>query len=182
VFETVDWSWLHVLIPLVIVQRLVELRHAKRNAAWLLSKGAIEHGAGHYPMIVAVHVLWFVAMLLEILFLGRDIVPLWPLLLALFMLAQFVRYWAIRTLGRRWNTRVYVLPKATPIATGPYRYLRHPNYIAVGVELVTLPLIYGAFVTAIAISILNVAVLRRRVAIEEAALGYAASDRSTNNQ
>jgi methyltransferase len=163
-------DWLHLLIPLMIVERLWELRLAKANGGWLRSRGAVETGAEHYPKIVTVHVLWFIGMLFEILFLGRDISPLWPLFLALVVLAQFLRYWSVRTLGRRWSTRILVPPKSKPIVRGPYRYLRHPNYVAVIVELAALPLLYGAYVTAVAISIINALVLRTRVRMENEAI------------
>jgi methyltransferase len=169
-FDLLELSPLHLLIPLVIVQRLLELRRARRNDGWLRSKGAVEHGAEHYASIITVHVLWFAGMIAEIVLLSRTIGELWPLWLGLFAAGQLLRYWTIRTLGRRWSTRVLVLPRARPVTTGPYRFLRHPNYVAVAIELAALPLLYGATVTATAISILNAVVLRRRIRIEDAAL------------
>lgn len=168
--DAIAWSPLHLLVPLTIVQRLLELRTARRNDAWLRSRGAVEYGAEHYATIVTVHVLWFVGMIVEVVLLSRQLSPLWPLFLALFLGGQLMRFWSIRTLGQRWTTRVLVLPRSTPIMRGPYRFLRHPNYLAVGVELAALPLLLGAPVTAIAITVLNAFVLRTRVRIEDEAL------------
>lgn len=168
--ENFSWSPLHALVPLVIAQRLIELRISKRNAVWLRSRGAVEYGGDHYPTIVAVHVTWFAAMIVECVMLERTIPDYWMPMLVLFVLAQALRYWAIRTLGRRWNTRIYVLPKAKRITSGPYRYVDHPNYIAVMIELATLPLMLGATITAVAISVVNAIVLRKRILIEEKAL------------
>ena len=169
-FETFTWSPLHLLVPFVIIQRIVELRVSRRNTVWLRSRGAIEVGAEHYPTIVAVHVLWFVSMIVECIVLTRVVSEFWIPLLVLFLLAQVLRYWTIATLGRRWSTRVLVLPKAKRITTGPFAFVRHPNYIAVMIELATLPLMLGAFITAVAISIVNAIVLRRRIMVEEQAL------------
>src|SRR5688572_12086641 len=130
-FDLVDWSPLHLLIPLLILQRLGELVLAKRNERWLRSQGAVEVGADHYPMIVALHTLWLAGMICEILFLSRQLSPFWLPLLLIFLAAQALRYWTIRTLGRRWTTRILVLPGAPLVTSGPFRFLRHPNYLAV---------------------------------------------------
>ncbi len=166
----VHWSPLHLLIPVVIVQRLLELRRAKHNTEALLKKGAVEFGQDHYPAMVVVHTLWFVGMLVEIIILSRPISPFWYILLLIFLAAQILRYWTIRTLGSRWSTRVLVLPGAKAITGGPFRYVRHPNYIAVTIELLTLPLLYSAYITAIVAGILYGILLRVRIRAEEQGL------------
>jgi methyltransferase len=170
-FDLVDWSPLHLLIPAVIVQRLWELRLARRHGRALLARGAVEVGSEGYPQIITLHVLWFAGILLEIFYLSRQINAFWPLLLVIFLLAQALRFWTIRTLGERWTTRVLVLPKTPPIAGGPFRFTRHPNYIAVIIELLVFPLIFSCYVTALTASIINAFLLRKRIRIEEKALG-----------
>jgi methyltransferase len=146
-------------------QRLLELRHARRNERALRDRGAVEAGADHYPLIVALHVTWLAATLWE----GRRATALrWRPLLVLGA-AQALRYWAIRSLGAQWTTRVLVDPTAAPVTSGPYRYVDHPNYVAVAAEIASFPLVFGARRTALAASIANAAVLRHRIAVEEAA-------------
>jgi methyltransferase len=169
-FDLVNWSPLHLLIPLVIVQRLVELRIARRNERKLRARGAVEAGRDHYPAIVALHLLWFVGMIGEILIQSRQINPFWLPLLLIFLAAQWLRWLTIRTLGERWNTRILILPGARAITGGPYRYVRHPNYIVVAVELLILPLIFSAYLTAATATLLNAVLLRIRIRAEERAL------------
>ncbi|MEO5929979.1 MAG: isoprenylcysteine carboxylmethyltransferase family protein, partial [Candidatus Kapaibacterium sp.] len=169
-FSLIKWSPLDLLIPIVIIQRIAELRLAKRNERALLKEGAVEVGANHYGAIVALHTLWFIGMIVEIVILSRPINPFWPVLLLVVILAQWLRYSAIRSLGRFWNTKILVLPGARVVARGPYRFLKHPNYIAVMIELLVLPLIFSCYVTAITASILNVAILVIRIRAEERAL------------
>jgi len=133
------------VIAAVIAARLGELFLARRNARWLIKQGAYEVGHRHYPVIVALHALFFLA-------------------------AQIVRIRVILTLGARWNTRIFVLPGAPLVTRGPYRYIRHPNYAVVIVELAALPLIFHAYFTAIVFTIANLLVLRHRVSVEEQAL------------
>ena len=168
-FSLVRWSPLHLLLPLVIVQRIGELRIARRNQKKLMGRGAVEVGSGHYPAIVALHTLWFVAMAAEIVILSRAINPFWIGLLLILLSAQALRYWTIRTLGERWTTRVYVVPGEKPVTGGPFRYLRHPNYVAVVTELLVLPLMFSCYVTAVAFSLVNSALLIIRIRTEERA-------------
>ena len=170
-FDLIDWSPLHLLIPLLIMQRLGELVLAKRNERWLRAQGAVEVGADHYPMIVALHTLWLAGTIAEIIFLSRQLSPFWLPLLALFLIAQALRYWTIRTLGRRWTTRIIVLPGEPLVTSGPFRFLRHPNYLAVIVEILIFPMIFSAYVTAITASIINALLLRIRIRAEERGLG-----------
>jgi methyltransferase len=145
-------------VGLVAVQRVLELRLARRNETWARERGAVEHGASHYPLFFLLHGGWLVGLVVEAL--ARDeLSPLWPLWLGAFVLAQALRYWAIASLGRRWNTRVLVLPDAPLVRAGPYRWLRHPNYVAVVIELAALPLCFGALWTAAIAGVLNLALL-----------------------
>lgn len=154
----------------VAVQRLFELRFARRNERILRERGAVERGKEHYLLIVALHSLWLVSTLTESLLRGFQIPAFWPLPLALFLLVQPLRYWAIVSLGDRWNTKILVVPGERPVSRGPYRYLRHPNYMVVAVEILAFPLVFGAWVTALIFSALNAAALYVRIGEENRAL------------
>lgn len=173
------WSmWSMWSVPavalVVVVQRLTELRRAKRNEAWAREHGAIEHGVGHYPAFFVLHTGWLVAWVLEAWLRGPEPSPHWPVWAGVFALAQLLRYWAIFTLGPRWNTRILVVPGLAPIRRGPYRALRHPNYVAVALELCAVPMLFGAWVTAATASLLNAALLLGvRIPAEERALASA---------
>ncbi|HEY3295687.1 MAG TPA: isoprenylcysteine carboxyl methyltransferase family protein [bacterium] len=158
------------LLGFVVCQRLAELWIARRNAAWMKERGAVESGQRHYPLAVALHTAFFVSLTLEVLALHRQPAWWWPAPFALFVLAQALRYWCILTLGRFWNTRILVLPGAPLIRRGPYRLLRHPNYLAVALELLTIPLIFHAYFTALLFSLLNLVFLAIRISREEQAL------------
>ncbi|MBM4379915.1 MAG: hypothetical protein FJ086_11570 [Deltaproteobacteria bacterium] len=162
------------LLVLVALERLYELKLSNRHARALMERGAVELGAGHYPAMVALHTGFLLACLLEPWLAARQFNS-WvgPPALALVLGAQGLRYWAIRTLGERWNTRIIVLPGAEPVTGGPYRWLRHPNYVAVVVEGVALPLVHGAHWTAAAFTLANAALLWVRIRAEEQALGPA---------
>ena len=157
-------------VGLVAMQRLLELLYSRRNERKLRARGAVERGRGHYPVMVAVHTLWLVSTLVEGLQRGPDIPAWWPLPLAAFLLVQPLRYWAILSLGMNWNTRVLVVPGGKLVRRGPYRYLPHPNYVVVAVEVLTFPLIFGAWITAIVFSLLNAALLYVRIKTENQAL------------
>lgn len=157
-------------VALVALQRLLELALSRRNERRLRARGAVERGGGHYPFIVALHVLWLLSTLAEGIIRGPDLPPWWPVPLALFLLAQPLRYWAILSLGVHWNTRILVVPCAKPVRRGPYRYMRHPNYLVVAVEILSLPLIFGAWITAVVFSILNAVALFVRIPEENRAL------------
>jgi len=163
------------LIGLVACQRLAELRLSRANLRKALARGAVEYGRGHFPVMAALHAAFLCSCALEVVLLHRPFPGAvgWAAL-ALFALAQGLRYWAIASLGDRWNVRVIVVPGEALVVRGPYRYVRHPNYIAVAVEVATLPLVHGAYLTAVAFSALNAALLRVRIRTEEAALGYLA--------
>jgi methyltransferase len=162
--------YLVVAVFLVGLQRLLELWYSRRNERRLRARGAMEWGAGHYPVMVTIHALWLVSMLVEGLLRGPDIPAWWPLPLAAFLLVQPLRYWAIFSLGINWNTRVLVMPGEKLVSSGPYRYFPHPNYFVVVVEVLTFPLIFGAWITAIVFSLLNAALLFIRIRTENRAL------------
>ena len=157
-------------VALVAIQRLLELRLSRRHERILRARGAVERGREHYPLMVGLHVLWLLSTLVEGLLRGPDIPVYWPVPLALFLLAQLLRYWAILTLGDYWNTRVLVVPGTKLVRRGPYRYIRHPNYAVVIVEIATFPLIFGDWITALVFTILNAALLFVRIRTENRAL------------
>ncbi len=164
--------WLYLgLILLVIFQRLTELRLAKRNERLARAAGAIEVGAGHYPWMVVSHTLFLTSCVLEVWLLERPFVPRAAgAMLLLLAVATGLRYWAITTLGERWTTRILVRPGVPLVAGGPYRWSRHPNYLAVVIEIVALPLVHGAWLTAMIFSAANAALLTVRIRAENAAL------------
>jgi methyltransferase len=159
-------SLLHIVLGLVALQRLGELALAARNARHLLAAGAVELDAGGYPLFVLLHGGWLASLAL---FVPASAAASWPLL-AVFAVLQFGRLWVIASLGRYWTTRL-IVPPDRPLATGgPYRFLRHPNYLIVIAEIAILPLAFGAMTIAAVFSAANLALLARRVAIEERAL------------
>ena len=159
-------SALYVILALVACQRLAELVLARRNTRRLLARGGVEVGAGHYPLMVALHAGWLLAMALLIAPKTPPSVPL----LTLYGLLQLARFWVQATLGRYWTTRIVIVADVPLIQGGPYRFLRHPNYAVVVAEVAVLPLVFGAWEIAALFSALNLALLRHRIHIEEAAL------------
>lgn len=159
------------LILLVAAGRLVELRIAKRNLRSLLARGGVEAAPGHYPWMVLLHTAFLISCPLEVWLLGRPFIPaLGVPMLLLAVAAAGLRLWVIRTLHGRWTTRIVVLPGVPPVTGGPYRFLRHPNYLAVITEMFALPLVHMAWLTAVVFSILNAVILRVRIRAEEEAL------------
>ena len=133
------------LVVLAAVGRLLELRIANRNRRLLLARGGIEFGQGHYPWMVALHTVWLISCVAEVWLLDWPFIPwLGVTALAIFLAAFALRYWVISTLGERWTTRIVCLPGVAPITGGPYRWLRHPNYLAVILEIASLPLVHTA--------------------------------------
>lgn len=165
------------LVGVVAVQRLVELRVSRGNERRLRARGAQEAGAGHYPWMVALHTAFLASCVAEVYLLERPFVrPLAGLALAGLVAATVLRWWALRTLGGRWTTRVLVLPGESPVTGGPFRHLRHPNYLAVVLEVAALPLVHAAWATAVLFSAANALLLRVRIRTEEAAWRAAGSD------
>jgi methyltransferase len=157
-------------VALVGLQRLLELRYSRRNERRLRARGAVERGAGHYPGMVAIHTLWLLSTLAEGLLRGPEPPVWWPVPLAGSLLVQPLRYWAILSLGENWNVRILVVPGGKLVRSGPYRYFPHPNYVVVAVEVLTFPLIFGAWITAVVFSVLNAAFLYVRIRTENRAL------------
>jgi len=155
-----------LILSFVTLERLFELWLARCNTAQLIAKGAREHGSRHYPLIVGVHVLWLSA--LWWLAPSRPIDGFW---LALFVLIELTRLWVLATLGRRWTTRIIVLPDAPLVESGPYRFINHPNYWVVVGEIAVLPLVFGLWLVALVFSIANAAALTIRIREENRALG-----------
>nr|WP_152646054.1 isoprenylcysteine carboxylmethyltransferase family protein [Streptacidiphilus albus] len=164
-----------VLVLLVALERLAELRTARRNASWSARHGAVEHGRGHYPVMVALHTALLAGCLLETRLGHRPFLPALGLpMLALVLAAQALRWWCIAALGPRWNTRVIVVPALPLVTGGPYRWLRHPNYLAVVVEGAALPLVHSNWLTATGFTLLNLPLLATRLRCENAALAGSA--------
>lgn len=164
-------NWYVFLIGLVAVERLAEVVVAESNRGWSQQRGGIEFGARHYPVMVALHIGLLAGCLVEPIALHRNFVPAlgWPMV-ALVLGAQGLRWWCITSLNQQWNTRVIVIPGVARVAGGPYRFVPHPNYVAVIVEGIALPLVHSAWITAAVFSIGNAALLRTRVRVENAAL------------
>ena len=156
------------LVAFLVAQRLAELGLAQWNTMRLREAGAVELGAAHYPLFVALHAFWLMGLWLF----GHDR-PIEPLWLAVFILLQAGRVWVIASLGRRWTTRIIVMPGAAPIVSGPYRFLRHPNYLIVILEIAVAPLSLGLPLFALGFSLANAALLAYRVRVENAALAWA---------
>jgi len=159
-----------IFLLFVISQRLIELLIAKRNERILKAQGGIEFDKNGYRVIVIMHVVFFVSLICEKVFLSRMLNSYWIIFAALFGVAQFLRYWAIKSLGVYWNTKILVLPNHKLVIAGPYKFLRHPNYLAVIVEIAVIPLIFSCYLTACIFSVINFILLRRRIKIEENAL------------
>ncbi len=162
--------WYLVVIALVGLERLVELVVAKRNAAWSFARGGVERGRGHYPFMVVLHSGFLVGCLVE-----AALRPAPPVALAvvgglLALGSQALRWWVIRTLGPRWNTRILIVPGLPRVQGGPFRFLAHPNYVAVVTEGVVVPGMYGCWVTATVFTVLNAGLLSVRIRAENAAL------------
>ncbi len=154
-----------LILSLVTLQRLGELWLARRNTRWLVERGGREVSPEHYPLIVILHAAWLIGLWV----LAHDRAPVlhW---LGLFLVLQAARLWVLATLGRRWTTRIIVLPRAPLVTGGPFRYVSHPNYLVVAAEILVLPLVFGLFWYGVLFSILNAIVLNIRIRAENEAL------------
>jgi methyltransferase len=160
-----------LLLALLAGERLVELVLSRRHAAWALARGGIEVGRTHFVAMRLLHASFLLACALEVALFGRPFVPELGLsMLALVLLAQGLRYWAIHALGPYWNVRVIVVPGAPVVTCGPYHFVRHPNYLAVAIEGFAVPLVHTAWLTALLFSLANALLLAVRIRCEEAAL------------
>jgi len=169
--------WLFTaLVVLVGLERLAEVVVSTRNARWSVSRGGIEVGRSHYPPMVLLHTGLLVGALVEVWTRRPDVVPVlaWTML-ALVVLSQGLRWWCIGVLGRQWNTRVIVVPGLSLVRRGPYRWLSHPNYVAVVVEGFALPLVHSAAITAVVFTLFNAVLLSVRIRVENTALSRLAA-------
>jgi methyltransferase len=157
---------IYIILALVALQRLVEVAYAERNTRALLARGAVEIGRAHYPLIVLLHAAWLAAI---VVLLPADATIHW-IALAIFIALQLARVWVIATLGPFWTTRIITLEGAPLVRKGPYRFVRHPNYLVVAGEIAALPLAFGEIWVAVAFTVLNAAMLAWRIRQEDAAL------------
>ena len=160
----------YIITGFVILQRLAELIFAKKNETAAFKIGGIEYDKKGYSVIVVMHVCFFISFITEYFYFERTLNEYWIIFLILFIAAQVLRYWAIIALGPQWNTRIIIVPGSKLMEYGPYKYFRHPNYMAVITELAVLPLMFSCFYTAVFFSTLNLFLLKRRIEIEEKAL------------
>jgi methyltransferase len=165
--------WLYLgFLGLLGIERIVELLISRRNAAWAFAQGGQEYGARHFRYMTLLHALFLCGCAAEVLLLARPFHPwLGYPMLGLALATQALRYWVIATLGHQWNVRVIVVPGAPRVTSGPYRFLRHPNYLGVIAEGFAIPLVHTAWITALVFSLLNAGVLAVRIPCEERALG-----------
>lgn len=163
--------WYTLLVLATGLERIAELIVSTRNAKWSFARGGVEFGRGHFPPMVALHTGLLLACLAEVWLLHRPFLPWlgWPMLV-LVLASQALRWWCIATLGPRWNTRVIIVRDLPLVARGPYRWLKHPNYVAVVVEGFALPLVYTGWITALAFTVLNAWLLAVRIRCENRAL------------
>lgn len=166
-----------VLIAILAIERLVELAVSRRHQRRLAARGAYEVGRGHYPVMVALHTGLLLAAPAEVLAFDRPFLPwLGVPMLALVVATTLMRWWVISLLGDRWTIRVWVLPGAPLVTGGPYRWLRHPNYLGVAVEVFALPLVHTAWWTALVFGLANLWLLAHRIRVEDRALRRAVAE------
>ena len=159
------------MVTLIMIQRISELYIAKKNRTWAMTVGAQEFGASHYPLFFLLHIGWLVGWVIESSLSRGSVSEFWYLWLSLFVIAQGLRYWCMASLGQLWNTRILVIPGSRAINKGPYQYVTHPNYLAVAIELISVPMLFGAIITAIIVTLVNaMLILVVRIPEEEHAL------------
>ncbi|WP_240376072.1 isoprenylcysteine carboxyl methyltransferase family protein [Bacillus piscicola] len=160
-----------IIVSIVVLQRIAEVIYARVNEKRMKRSGAVEIGRSHYKWIVLLHVSFFVSLIAEVMCKGVNMGSVWPLLFFIFLASQALRIWTLASLGKYWNTKIIVLPGEKRVKRGPYRFLSHPNYLIVAVELLIIPLLFGAWVTAVVFSLLNALLLLFiRIPAEEEAL------------
>lgn len=166
-----------VIVGLIAIERLAELRVAKRNATWSMQRGGREYGASHYRPMVILHSVLLAGALAEVWIAKPPFYVGLAIAMGLLLIAsQALRWWCIRTLGHQWNTKIIIVPGLSAVRSGPYKFLSHPNYVAVVVEGFALPLIHTAWITAIIFTILNAILLRVRIRAENSALRELSAD------
>lgn len=163
-------SWIYVILTILVAQRLAELWVAKRNEKHLKDLGAIEVGEKHHKWFIIVHIAFFIAIIMEMTLAGHIASTINPYLLGFFLVTQLVRVWCITSLGVFWNTKIIILPNQPLVKKGPYKYVSHPNYIIVGLELCIIPLLFGAYLTALVFPFIHILLLTIRIPLENKAL------------
>ena len=153
-----------IFIFFLLLQRLSELLIARRNEKWLLSQGAIEYGQSHYPYMIAMHTLFIVSIIVEYLLKGEKRINCVFLIICLMML--LFKYWTLSSLGKYWNTKIYRIPGVYPLKRGPYKFLKHPNYMEVVCEIAFIPLVFNLYYTSIIFTVLNAIMLTVRIRVE----------------
>jgi methyltransferase len=153
-----------IFILFVITQRLSELYIARGNEKWLRSQGAVEYGKEHYPFIVALHTLFIVSMIVE--YMLRSSSPVDFIFLILFILLLLFKFWALSSLGKYWNTKIFRVPGTGPVKKGPYKLFKHPNYFIVVCEIAIIPMVFHLYYTAIIFTVLNAIMLTVRIRVE----------------
>jgi methyltransferase len=153
-----------IFITFFILQRLSELFIARRNEKWLLEKGAVQYGQSHYPFIITLHTLFIASIITEYILRGGTQIS-W-VFLALFLAVLSFKFWALSSLGKYWNTKIYRIPGVYPVKKGPYKFLKHPNYMEVVCEIAIIPLVFNLYYTAIIFTVLNAIMLTVRIKIE----------------
>jgi methyltransferase len=160
-----------LLIVIIAIQRVWELGVSTRHLRALKARGAIEMGTGHYPWMVALHTAFLISCVAEVWLLDRPWRPVLAVFAVLILgVALGLRWWTLATLGERWTTRVLVVPGEDLVTDGPYRWLRHPNYLIVVMEIGAIPMVHGCWLTAVVFTLANLVLLRERTRVEEAAL------------
>ena len=155
-----------VIVLLVGLLRIGEVLYAQRNARALIARGGVEIGSAHYPLFFLLHGAWLLAILWVV---PADAAIRWGWL-GLFLLLQLGRLWVVASLGPYWTTRVITIPGEPLVRRGPYRFLRHPNYLVVAIEIAVLPLVFDAWPLSLVFSLLNGALLAWRIRVEDQAL------------
>jgi len=163
-------DFFNLFVSFLISQRLIELIIAKRNERNMLSKGAIEIGHSHYKWLVFMHVTFFICFIVEVNHYSIGLSPYWKVLIMIFLILQCGRMWTILSLGPFWNTKIIVLPNTQPQISGPYKYIKHPNYLIVALEFVMIPAIFQAYMTMIIFSLWNIMMMKIRIPLEEQVL------------
>lgn len=154
-----------IFIVFLALQRFTELYISNKNEKWLLAQGAVEYGRGHYPFIVALHIMFMLSLIAEYYLAGDK--PISYIALSLFLLLLIFKYWVLSSLGKYWNTRIYRVPGAVAVSNGPYKLFKHPNYVDVVCEIAIIPLVFHLYYTAIIFSVLNAIMLSVRIRVED---------------
>ena len=172
-----------IVISFLIVQRLLEVRLSTKNEAYIIKNGGMEYAPEHFIVMKMLHTLWFVTMIVEFVLNKPEVSPvLSAICFAGMLLGQTLRYAAIRTLGKRWTVKIFVLPTAPAVNNGIFKYIKHPNYLGVIIEIFTIPMIFGLTYTAVAFSIANALLLVVRIRKEEEILSLKNDYRDRLNQ